>query len=845
MGIRLQGGFTSVKEEDVYVINIHDSDYSSTVINFDLFKDGLTINKDHQDKGRNVSILTSKCKIRMILDDSDKLSFLQDVVSSAEGRFRVEILKNTNKYWYGYIMPDLLDRQDIPYSINPQLTIQATDGIGRLQKIDYNDDGSSYTGKETFIDHIFNILEKIGFEDFYSASEDYLVTYVNWWDTNHAYNTSTNPLELTRFDHKALIEVDRSGEVIYNNAFDVLQHMVKAWNCRLEFSEGAYYLIQINAYETDGSTKVLKIYDKDKTLSTTSTTDFATWTKRTGNLDLYQDGTYEAYHNNGRFRYYPALRKVEVSYEHYSTENFIPGYTWSNVLAPTATFSAIDYNDGAARLIFNAKLETRADFDTPADFQVCIYRFRIQFKVGTKYLVRSSSFVNGNFVLSELSWSSSIGYVDVYSEWMYLDNSPRYLDVSFITPELLEDGDLEVIVSKFGHYNTAGDQIFTGADAFTAYWAWEDTSVQIYVDGNLEGQTNVALYTATNDDGSTNSETEEVPLLIGDGPSGNTFGAMQVYDGSGWVDSSGWRKGNSGDYITFGQLLANELMAGQIFAIERYIGDVTGDFLSHGRLQRIISSTATNYIFIGGSLNCHKDIWSGEWIQVDIDNLRVTASGGRNFTSSPGKPRRFAGSGRNIGGISRTATLPTSIDIPLIVPNGQPAAINSINLALGILFPQTDDTIDEGDTVTQIPIPDRTVDGEYKVGQTVTLTNPFTGSQQNFTVTANTESGDTYISVSSQAAGFDFPASSWVITSQETQQVLGGSGGAYREEFATHASATITVTAGTLPTNAAAIRLYYDNGQVISPNYWSHSANVITLTYTPNGAQSIWVEFTT
>lgn len=848
MGIRLQGGFTSVKEEDVYVINIHDSDYSGTVINFDLFKDGLTINKDHQDKGRNVSILTSKCKIRMILDDSDKLSFLTDVVSSAEGRFRVEILKNTNKYWYGYILPDLMERQDIPYSINPQLTIQATDGLGRLQKTDYNDDGDSYTGKETFLDHLYNVLDKVGFSDFYSTSEAYLYTFVNWWDQNHTYSTSSDPYNLTRFDHRALIEVDSSGEVLYNTAYDVLEQLVKSWNARFEYSDGAYRLIQVNEYKTDGATKVLKVYDKDKTKTTTSTTDFDTWTKRTGNLSLYQDDTYEAYHNNGRFRYYPALRKVEVNYEHYSTDNFIPGYTWTETTQPVANYATIDYNSGAARLVFNSNLEVRSDFQASPGFQTCIYLFRIQFKVGSKYLTRNSSFVNGNFVYGDFFWSSGVEYVDVYSDWMYLNNSPRYSQISFVTPLLTESGDMQIVISKFAQYNTAGEQIFTEfeEDNFDAYYNWVDTSVQIFVEGNLDGQTNYELFTATNDDGSTNSETEEIPLLLGDGPSPNTFGALQIYDGSGWEDSSGWRKGNSGTYVKFGQLLANELMASQIFATERYIGDVTGDFIAHGRLRRIFGGTATNYIFIGGTFNVHKDVWSGEWAQIDVDNLRVTASGGRNFTAQPGKPRRFAGSGRSVGGVSRTATLPPELDIPLIVPNGQPAAINTINIALGILFPQTDDSIDEGDSVTQIPIPDRTADGEYKVGQTVTLTNPFTGAQQDFTVTANTESGDTYISVSSQTADFDFPASSWVITSQETQQVTGGgSGAAYREEFASHASATITVTAGTLPTNAAAIRLYYDNGQVISPTYWSHSANIITLTYTPPGNQSIWVEFTT
>jgi hypothetical protein len=161
------------------------------------------------------------------------------------------------------------------------------------------------------------------------------------------------------------------------------------------------------------------------------------------------------------------------------------------------------------------------------------------------------------------------------------------------------------------------------------------------------------------------------------------------------------------------------------------------------------------------------------------------------------------------------------------------------------LFPRTTDDIDNGVTVTEIPVSTRTVDGEYKVGQTVTLIDPYSGAQQTFVISQESAISDTVLYVTSQTANFTFPEGSWIVTSQEEQGVISGSSGSYRQEFATHASATITVTAASLPINSAAIRVYYDNGQIISPNYWSHSGNVITLTFLPNGAQSIWVEFST
>jgi head-tail adaptor len=69
--------------------------------------------------------------------------------------------------------------------------------------------------------------------------------------------------------------------------------------------------------------------------------------------------------------------------------------------------------------------------------------------------------------------------------------------------------------------------------------------------------------------------------------------------------------------------------------------------------------------------------------------------------------------------------------------------------------------------------------------------------------------------------------------------------GYYSEEFPAHASSTITVTVngGQLPTDQDQIEVYYDTGQIISPNYWTHAGSTITLTFTPPGEQSIWVKF--
>jgi hypothetical protein len=67
--------------------------------------------------------------------------------------------------------------------------------------------------------------------------------------------------------------------------------------------------------------------------------------------------------------------------------------------------------------------------------------------------------------------------------------------------------------------------------------------------------------------------------------------------------------------------------------------------------------------------------------------------------------------------------------------------------------------------------------------------------------------------------------------------------GFFEQAFVSQATDTMTVTVNDLPSDPAQIWVYYDNGQVLSRNYWSKSGNNITLTFTPPIAQTIWIKF--
>ena len=145
MPIRLQGGFSSRKENETYEINIYDSEYSGSVIDFDLDRDGIIEVYDSEDKGRNKAIITSSMEIDMLVKNESIETFIEDVVNAPEGRFLLEVKKNSGKYWYGYVLPDQFTLQDRRNDAHRVLRLKATDGIARLKDVDYNNSGTAYT----------------------------------------------------------------------------------------------------------------------------------------------------------------------------------------------------------------------------------------------------------------------------------------------------------------------------------------------------------------------------------------------------------------------------------------------------------------------------------------------------------------------------------------------------------------------------------------------------------------------------------------------------------------------------------------------------------------------------
>ena len=745
MGARLQGDFYSNKENSKYTVIIDDSTYSSTTFDFDL----STLSWRYQgiSKDRFNPILSSTCTLGIVVSNSNIQSCLTDLVGAPEERFRIKILKNDSIYWVGHILLDLAAFEDAPVDADapPTYTITATDGIGRLKNVDYKDTSGPYSGKATFIDHLFNILGQLNLDDLYGVDDEYLYTIALWFEVNQTINASSDPLINARVDHRTFYTIDKDGNNVYKSCYEVLTLICEAWGARFMHANGKYRFTQINEHEK-GNHNSINRYKKDKT---TLSDLLAVNHTKVLDTDIVK-------YRGGTFYYFPGLKEAVVNYKHFSTRNFIAPTTYNVNFASTGlslqktdniTLTAVDDNNNTARILFSFKLTYKATYSTPANFTPITYKMRVQIKVGTYYWVRTATAgANGSIDYGEPEWSTTIGYYEFFTNPVITNGFQSTLDISILTDDLPTTGDLEAFLQITNIYNA---NLTTNTDSFTVDFSMINAYLEILEVGTFEDRSNVTQFTATNDN-TGNSAVIEKNTLFGDGPGPNTFGHIEAYDGSAWNVADSWRRAfvGSATYRKFSQLLANEIIAGQYKPVEVNVGTFEGDLEAYN----IISKGGVRFILSGGTFNAQRDTWDGEWFEVGADDTQLTVEDSQDFIEDPTGVEDI-----QISDDSSAAENVTSGEYnqaPIINPPGT-----------------VDTDITSGDSpFVDIPIVDASFDDVFLEGDNVVVTNLNSGVTQTFEVDSDVSAGDGTISVVDESPTSDFPIGSYVGADPEQQQ---------------------------------------------------------------------------
>lgn len=161
---------------------------------------------------------------------------LENLYTEDELRWLVNIKRNGDVIWRGFIIPDGCQESFTftPYTI----AINAVDTLGLLKNLSYaQNDGNLWTGKQTFIEVIYNCLNRVEIPNMD------LYTCVNITEESYPDDDEDDPLALTYVNAETYLESDNVNPV---NCQTVLESVLRLWTAVIIQSEGAWYVFRPN-----------------------------------------------------------------------------------------------------------------------------------------------------------------------------------------------------------------------------------------------------------------------------------------------------------------------------------------------------------------------------------------------------------------------------------------------------------------------------------------------------------------------------------------------------------------------------------------------------------------------
>lgn len=622
MGTRLQGQWQSEKQS-TYSVIIQDSNYSGSIAEFKAVS--LKINWRGDDtKERFVGVIGSELQLGIVIDTQELQDFIDSLVTAEESSlllsFQYSDLDGLVQNWTGYIVTDLVSIEDVPLQIGYVANITATDGIGLLKGIDYAIAGTtSYTGFDTFTTIILRCIGKLsGIVNYMQTIDQNILKVVcNWHENSYTYSSNINPLSRSRINGNAFYWVDNKGNERFYSCYDVLDQIATAWGARIMFSGKHFWFIQVNEYLT-GNNKTVFSYHLDGTESIATGQNLSITHNQTA-LNTSELLRF----SGGFFSYYAPIKKVTVDYQHLQAVNQLAGQVFTHNTSGYQTGNFLSDADGTTALSYTSTIRLETEWLTPGDFENFYFVFRIQLQVGNYRLA-------GGWTEGEMRWEADTSkYYYFTSNILLEDGSPDPLVTvmrpNFITPPVPPGitGEISFNIIAFKAFTMSGvekpistpsqlpgDIEYTFA-VFTNY-------LEVLQVGTFDGQSDILRYASENNAFATKKT--EIITRIGDGPTTVAPGHIEIYNNaSAWVLSDSWKVGNTGTGKAFSQLLANEIIRGQLTPVQRYL---RGSFQNLAPAEKCllphlaIYYASAYWITTGCDFDPQTEITSGDWFRL-------------------------------------------------------------------------------------------------------------------------------------------------------------------------------------------------------------------------------------
>lgn len=708
-----------------YEIQVLDAEYTGTPIEFRSGPSGFVIDWEGDRESKNAAICPSRCKFEMMVEGPEHEQFIFDLTTSTESRFEIEIrnLTTAKMHWIGYVSPSISAIEDISYPYSFEVT--AADGLGSLQFIDFaQSDGTPY-GTLSVLEHVNNILAKKGiYSGHFGPLDIFIRTSVNWYNTIHGTpDLVHDPLKFTRFSGTVYSERTEARKYKHSNCLEVLTDIIGSWGARLYFSAGCFFIDQINERLNPGDYTERR-YNISGGLLSAAATNYSRGISQTS------AGARLA---GGKFDFLQSLQKTEVAYKHNTGIDIAKGLTkvWGTEFGDNGevfmgSFAAFDVH----RIKFNGLIKLDVTTDLNGYFHLKIkFKVRLHATSGNDYYLKRDPVWTvdpvtglGYWAAGAMSWETTANYCYFFQKYWQFGNNTVDLPFSILLPLPSEGGDV---------YIDFIDPVeFDSPFSTPVINNWELTELAGTVLVATPLTETELTYTATNPN-DVGSETYKREVKTGAALKSWTQGRLLMSPaGVTWESSeAGWYRNDGGtpDDLAFGQLLANELLFGQIKPVMKYKGTLYGDNLGFHILWS--DPDSRNWIFLNGSQNAAMDEFSGEFVgrnyaKTGIPGVQITG-----YAPSISTPAQ-TGSGAGVDPYFelQAPQWPVTTLYGLIADTKVSAAINP-----GL--------------VTSIPVSPALAAGVFTAGQVIKIADPNTGFTDTLTVTATNAAGATSISV--------------------------------------------------------------------------------------------------
>jgi hypothetical protein len=596
---RFTGTFYSVRNVK-YTVNIIDTSYSSDAITMQIIS--LNMNCPCEGEDRFNPILETSYSIGMINNSAAVDTFITDIVVAQEGRFFMQVYKNDVFEWCGGLVLDIMQKKD--ESKPSDLNLTFTDGLKRLQDIEFLDSGSLFTGSLVFKDIIIDALKLAGTYNYWDDDSLFLMTAVDWWeDGMPARAEGTDPLAYSRcyarlFYNAINLEAPDGAIVTAWSCYDVLKEIARCFGARLFLSDGMFNFIQVNEY-ADVSTYV-RYYATDKSLTDTDTVDFFETVDQSNIAKLA----------TGVDFYYPPLKQVIIEINRSKSGNIFPpdGNTDKNgdydggTVPTVATYQVcgdVLKDDMVAVLIDVNELYVRGKASDPT---VLTASYKVSFKVDSTETYKIVTSASSHKITT-------------------IKSSSRFNQLVVISEPFAAAGELSIKIEIFQPTSLDASSDFT-----FRYW-----DIQAFVvRNNLLLVSNDIIAENTGATGNTYIKRYDL-LNLGYGVMDNVGRITTTNDLSNWYLGYQWGVAAATRDTQITEVLAQQILSGQ--KIIRAI--MKCSIYDNGSLSvlKCLVYDSKYYVFVGGQYDCYNDEFNGEWFEVATSTSDIVVAGNDKLIS--------------------------------------------------------------------------------------------------------------------------------------------------------------------------------------------------------------------